>query len=180
MVCGEGNGEAAGDTGREEVMRPGVIPLGSKASRFGLAIAVALVSAAAMADEAALAELAAARERWQATASPDYVFSYHKYCDCNRDQPPETVITVAGGRIVRVLHRHEDTATEVPVRERSLDLYWTIDALFDKLAAALGGEAVVRVVYEPRLGYPESLFIDYEAALIGDETDLRELRVLLP
>jgi hypothetical protein len=161
-------------------MRPGAVSPRSKITRFGAAVAVALSSAAGAADEAALAELAAARERWQATASRDYVFSYHKYCDCNRDQPPETVVTVAAGRIVRVLHRHEDTATEVPVRERSLDLYWTIDALFDKLAAALGGDAVVRVAYEPARGYPETLFIDYDPALIGDETDLRELRVERP
>lgn len=161
-------------------MRPGASPPKSRATRFGAALAVAFFASVSAADEAALAELAAARERWQATASRDYVFSYHKYCDCNRDQPPETVVTVAGGRIVRVLHRHEDTATEVPVRESSLDLYWTIDALFDKLAAALGGDAVVRVAYEPTRGYPESLFIDYDPALIGDETDLRGLRVERP
>ena len=89
-------------------------------------------------------------------------------------------MTVAGGRVVGVVHRHEDTGTEVPAREGSLDLYWTIEGLFDRLGRALAGDAVVRVAYEPGLGYPTSIYIDYEPALIGDETDLRQIRVELP
>lgn len=147
---------------------------------WGAALAVALFSIASLADEAGLEQLAAARERWQSAQSGDYVLAYRKYCDCNRDQPPETVVTVADGRIVSVAHRHEDTGTEVPAREGSLDLYWTVDALFDKLAAALAGAAVVRVVYEPEQGNPTSLFIDYAPALVGDETDLRQMRVEVP
>ena len=160
------------------------LPTASNAARSGavvaVAVAVALVATTSLADEADLAELAAARERWQSSQSGDYVFGYQKFCECNRDQPPETVVTVADGRIVSIFHRHEDTGTEVPAREGSLDLYWTIDELFDKLAAALAREAVVRVEYEPARGYPTSLFIDYEAALTGDETDLRGLRVSSP
>jgi hypothetical protein len=149
----------------------------SAALRAGLAVAVASFAAASLADEAGLEELAAARARWQSAQSGDYVFAYRKYCDCNRDEPPETVVTVAAGRIVSVMHRHEDTGTEVPAREGSLDLYWTVEGLFDKLARALAGEAVVRVAYEPARGYPTSFFIDYDAALTGDETDLRQFRV---
>jgi hypothetical protein len=88
-------------------------------------------------------------------------------------------VTVEGGRIVSVSHRHEDTGTEVPAREGSLDLYWTIEDLFDKLARALATDAVVRAAYDPARGYPTSLFIDYAAALVGDETDLREFRLEL-
>jgi hypothetical protein len=145
------------------------------------AAVVALVAAAlagtAVADEADLARLDAARERWQAAAATDYRYGYQKYCDCNRDTPPETVVTVAGGRIVSVHHLHNDSAREVPAREGSLDLYWTIDALFAKLAQAMGGAAVVRAEYDPELGYPTALFIDYSADLIGDETDLRQIHV---
>jgi hypothetical protein len=148
--------------------------------RLSAAVAAAALATLSLADEAGLEQLAAARERWLSIQSGDYVYGYRKYCDCNRDQPPETVVTVADGRIVSVSHLHEDTATEVPAREGSLDLYWTIDGLFDKLAAALAGDAVVRVEYEPARGYPTSLYIDYDAALIGDETDLRLTRVQIP
>lgn len=148
--------------------------------RSGAAVALALGAAASFADEAGLAELAAARERWQSAHSGDYVFAYRKHCECNRDEPPETVVSVAGSRIVSVTHRHEDTGTEVPARAGSLDLYWTVDGLFDRLGRALAGDAVVRVAYDPGQGYPTSIFIDYAPALIGDETDLRQIRVELP
>ena len=152
----------------------------SNALRSGAAVVLALVAAASLADDAGLAELAAARERWQSTLSGDYALAYRKFCECNRTAPPETTVTVAGGRIVSVSHRHEDTGTEVPAREGSLELYWTIDGLFDKLARALANDAVVRVAYDPGQGYPTSLFIDYAPALIGDETDLRQIRVEVP
>ena len=161
-------------------MRLSATMTGSKAVRPGAAAVLALVAAASLADEAGLEELAAARGRWQLAQAGDYVFGYRKHCECNRDEPPETVVAVAGGRIVSVSHRHEDTGTEVPAREGSLDLYWTIEGLFDRLGRALAGDAVVRVAYEPGLGYPTSIYIDYEPALIGDETDLRQIRVELP
>jgi len=149
----------------------------SNTIRSAAVLALALVVPAALADEAGLAELAAARERWQATHSGSYVFAYRKHCECQRDLPPETVVAVADGRIVSVVHRHEDTATEVPAPADSLELYWTIDGLFDKLGRALANDAVVRVAYEPGQGYPTSLFIDYAPELVGDETDLRQIRV---
>ncbi len=161
-------------------MRLRALLTGWTAIRSGAAVVLALGASASFADEAGLAELAAARARWQSAHSGDYAFAYRKHCECNRDEPPETVVTVASGRIVSVSHRHEDTGTEVPARAGSLDLYWTIDGLFDRLGRALASEAVVRVAYEPEQGYPTAIFIDYAPALIGDETDLRQIRVELP
>jgi Family of unknown function (DUF6174) len=138
-----------------------------------LAGATMLTGAAALADEADLARLEAARSLWQAAQSGDYRFGYQKYCECNRDVPPTTVITVTDGRIESVYHLHTDSDREVPARDGSLDLYWTVDDLFDKLAGAYGRDAVVRVEYEPRFGYPTSLYIDYDPGYLGDETDLK-------
>jgi hypothetical protein len=130
----------------------------------------------ASADDETPAELEASRSLWRAAQSGDYRFEYQKYCDCNRNAPPVTVVTVTGGAISEVHHRHEDTGSEVPAREGSLDLYWTMDDLFDKLARAYMLEAQVRVTYDGRFGYPTSLYIDYDQALVGDETDLRQIR----
>jgi hypothetical protein len=134
------------------------------------------IGAAGIADEAALAELETAQALWQAAQDGDYQFEYQKFCDCNRNEPPVTVVTVTGGSITAVHHRHDDTASEVPAREGSLDLYWTVDDLFAKLSRALELEAVVRVRYDATSGYPTALFIDYDAGLVGDETDLRNIR----
>jgi hypothetical protein len=140
---------------------------------LGLAV---LTSGAALADEADLIRLEAARALWRAAQSGEYQFGYQKYCDCNRDAPPTTVVTVTGGRVAGVYHLHGDSDREVPARDGSLDLYWTVDDLFDKLADAYAREAVVRVEYEPSFGYPTSLFIDYDPSYLGDETDLRSMR----
>ncbi|HUF72135.1 MAG TPA: DUF6174 domain-containing protein [Gammaproteobacteria bacterium] len=132
-----------------------------------------LAGVPAPADEAGVARLEAARALWQATQSGDYRYGYQKYCDCNRDEPPVTVVTVTNGEVENVYHLHGDSDREVPARDGSLDLYWTVDDLFDKLAGAYARDAVVRAEYEPDFGYPTSLYIDYDLGVVGDETDLR-------
>jgi len=126
-----------------------------------------------------LAELDANRSRWVAAATEQYQYGYQKYCDCHREDPPETVVSVDGGRVTRVYHLHSDSRREVPAREGSLDLYWTIDGLFDLVAAALERGVTVRVRYDETLGYPAQIFIDYDANAIGDELDVRLTRVEL-
>lgn len=145
-------------------------------SGLGAVVAVSALSAAALAAETDLERLAAARTRWEAAQQGDYLYGYQKYCECQREDPPVTVVTVRNGRIERVYHVHSDSPREVPARADSLDAYWTIDDLFDKIAGAIGTAAEVRVEYDAAAGYPSSLYIDYDAALIGDEVDLRLTR----
>lgn len=142
-------------------------------NRLVLGLVMAIAVGGATADEAGLERLASARALWESAAASDYRYGYEKHCECYRDAPPVTVVTVAGGTIERVFHRHDDSEREVPAREGSLDLYWTIDDLFDKLAGAYAREAVVRVDYDPVRGYPQTLYIDYDPTFSGDETDLR-------
>jgi hypothetical protein len=114
--------------------------------------------------------------RWKAAGPSSYEYGYNKYCECHRDTPPETVVTVDAGSVTRVYHKYADSAREVPAREGSLDLYWTIDDLFTLIEAATAHAATVRVRYDETLGYPTAVFIDYDAALIGEELDVRLTR----
>ena len=136
-----------------------------------------LAAGASAADEAGLERLAAARERWQAARPRDYLYAYRKYCECSRVLPPETVITVFDGYVEQVYHVYQDPEREVPAREGSLYSYWTIEDLFAKLESALANDAIVRVEYDAALGYPTTLFIDYDPGFVGDEADLRLTRV---
>ena len=138
---------------------------------FGIAAWLACDGASAQDDP--VAALDAARARWQSAALEDYRYSYQKYCDCYRGEPPVTVVTVRGGQVERVFHRHDDSKREVPARDGSLSLYWTVDELFDKLAAAYANDAIVRAEFDPSSGFPRSIFIDYDPGFSGDETDLR-------
>src|SRR5688572_21776223 len=119
------------------------------------------------------AELDGARARWQSAAIATYEYGYHKYCDCHRESPPETVVTVRGGTVTGVRHRPAGSATEVPAAEKNFEYYWTVDGLFDLIASALGRGVQVRAAYDAELGFPREIYIDYDTKLIGDELDLR-------
>jgi hypothetical protein len=118
-------------------------------------------------------ELAAGRSAWRAAALGSYEYGYRKFCECHPDTPPETVVTVRGGNVVGVRHRPVGYTEEVPAEERNLQYYWTVDGLFDLVDAAIMRGATVRASYDPKLGFPTEVYIDYDANFIGDELDVR-------
>lgn len=134
-------------------------------------VAASVCGPAAATEDGAL--LDSARSLWQSAQNGNYRYSFQKYCDCYRGEPPTTVVTVRGGQIEDVFHLHSDSDRQVPAREGSFDLYWTVEDLFGKLETAYSRNAIVRVEFHPDLGYPVSLHIDYDPAFTGDETDLR-------
>ena len=135
-----------------------------------LAAAACLLAFAATGQQS---ELAAGRNAWRAAALSNYEYGYRKFCECHPDSPPETVVTVRGGQVVGVRHRPVGFTNEVQADERNLQFYWTVDGLFDLVAAALARGATVRASYDPQLGYPTQVYIDYDANFIGDELDVR-------
>jgi hypothetical protein len=130
---------------------------------------VLLVAAPASAD----AELDAARARWGAATLASYEYGYHKYCECHRESPPETVVTVRNGSVSGVRHRPAGSATEVPAADKNFEYYWTVDGLFALIGSALERGVQVRAAYDAELGFPREVYIDYDADFIGDELDLR-------
>jgi hypothetical protein len=137
--------------------------------RMGLSTLLALGASTAFAD----AELDGARMRWAAAALRGYEYGYHKFCECHRDSPPETTVTVRDGKVVGVRHRPVGSATEVPAADKNLDYYWTVDGLFALIASAQQRGVQVRAQYDSALGYPREVFIDYDSDFIGDELDVR-------
>jgi hypothetical protein len=96
--------------------------------------------------------------------------------DLARNRALWQAAAVEEGRVVRVRHRPVgyDHEVEAP---RGLEYYWTVEGLFDLVATALEREAEVRASYDPTLGYPTEIHVDYDADLIGDEVDLRITRL---
>ena|SRR5687768_50051 len=119
------------------------------------------------------AELERARARWQSAELASYEYGYHKFCECHRESPPETVVTVRGGSVTGVRHRPVGGATEVPAAEKSFEYYWTVDGLFALIESAQERGVQVRAAYDAELGFPREIYIDYDTNLIGDELDLR-------
>jgi hypothetical protein len=119
------------------------------------------------------ADLDAARTRWRAAALTGYEYGYHKYCDCHRDSPPETTVSIRDGKVIRVRHRPAGTTTDVPAADKNLDYYWTVEGLFQLIGSALERGVQVRASYDAAQGFPREIYIDYDPDLIGDELDLR-------
>jgi hypothetical protein len=142
-----------------------------------VACAFAATAQAPRAEAAAGDELQASWARWKGANLASYEYGYNKYCDCHRDTPPETVVVVADGAVERVYHLYAGSAREVPAREGSTELYWTIDDLFRLIEGALERNATVRARYDAALGYPTAVFVDYDADFIGDEIDVRLTRL---
>jgi hypothetical protein len=138
-------------------------------ARAGVGGLLALAASSALAD----AELDAAKARWQSAGLAGYEYGYHKYCECHRDSPPETVVTVRDGKVVGVRHRPVGSTVEVPAADKNLEYYWTVDGLFGLIASAQQRGVQVRAQYDPALGFPREVFIDYDADFIGDELDVR-------
>ena len=136
-------------------------------------VAVAVLALAAAIPALADTELDGARARWQAAALAGYEYGYHKYCECHRESPPETVVTVRDDAVTGVRHRPAGSTTEVPAADKNFEYYWTVDGLFGLIASALERGVQVRAVYDVALGYPREIYIDYDADFIGDELDLR-------
>ncbi len=122
---------------------------------------------------AADAELDAARARWQGARLSAYEYGYHKFCECHRESPPETIVSVRDGDVFRVRHRPAGSTTEVPAADKNFDYYWTVDGLFRLVEAAFERGVTVRAAYDATLGYPREIYIDYDPDFIGDELDLR-------
>jgi hypothetical protein len=122
-------------------------------------------------------ELEQNRARWAAAGLTSYEYAYNKFCECHGEEPPETVVNVNDGVIVRVHHKHADSGREVPARDGSLAYYWTVEDLFDLLENAVAGEATVRASYDATLGYPVRVYVDYRPDLVGDEVDVRLTRL---
>ena len=141
--------------------------------RASLYVAVVTIALRFALPALADANLDAARARWKSAAIANYEYGYNKYCDCHRESPPETVVTVRGGTVTGVRHRPVGTTVEVPAADKNLQYYWTVDGLFELIASALARGVQVRTAYDADLGFPREIYIDYDTNLIGDELDLR-------
>lgn len=112
--------------------------------------------------------LAAAQARWTAAGVRDYHFTYNTVCFC----PPreDARVVVRAGAVVSATWQPSGTALTAD----ELAQLPTVEGLFGKVAAACDQQAVqVQASYDPRLGYPESIWVDYWANVADDEMGWR-------
>ncbi|HYD50673.1 MAG TPA: DUF6174 domain-containing protein [Terriglobales bacterium] len=111
------------------------------------------------------AELETSRRLWAQQSISSYRYDVRQLCYfCN---PERRTVTVYRNYVFEV---RDQNGERVDVRD-SWDPYLTIDEIFALLSAAIARPAhSVGVRYHLELGYPESVYIDYEQWIADEET----------
>ena len=111
-------------------------------------------------------ELAAARQRWATHGPADYQLTVRRSCECGPDALGPVTVTVRGG----VATQRTYTATGAPVDAELGALFPDVPALFALVAEAQARDAAqLAVTYDPALGHPTLVSVDYRAEIADDE-----------
>jgi hypothetical protein len=135
-------------------------------TRIGLAGLAVLAAACGSSTTAVNQELLNAKAAWKANAPPSYDLTIEPICFCGFEASGPVVVAVRNG----VVQSRTYVQTGAPVSARSASLYPTVDELFAILEAALSKMPErMDVIYDPVLGYPVSVAIDYKLGVADDE-----------
>jgi hypothetical protein len=122
------------------------------------------------------AELAVQRERWSAQHIVDYQLTLSRSCFCAPEGAGLVVLTVLDGQPVEWLY----FLSGDPVATEWQAVFPTVDGLFDFLEEAIDrGADTIDVTFDPELGLPTSVRVDYRLGL-ADEEIAYELEKLVP
>jgi hypothetical protein len=109
--------------------------------------------------------LALSRARWFRSGITDYRFTIARGCECTPESAGPVVVEVRDGLVVE-----QKYASGVSVDPQYSDVFTSVPGLFDLIGEAIRREAAgLAVRYNPDLGYPESIQIDWVAGAVDDE-----------
>jgi uncharacterized protein DUF6174 len=110
--------------------------------------------------------LAIAEARWRAAGLVDYRFGFTRSCECLPAATRSVTIAVSGGAFVSATYLDDGTPADTALFRDEL----TLDRLFASLHQALARQpATFAAQYEPTLGYPMQVSIDYSLTTADDE-----------
>jgi hypothetical protein len=110
--------------------------------------------------------LEAARTQWRNEGYTDYTIVLRRSCtNCQGGTEPAAVIVRDGARVSATF-----VETGQPVPPGELPLYFTVNELFDFVEEAINADADEMIVsYNPLLGYPSSIFVDFVTETLNEE-----------
>jgi hypothetical protein len=112
------------------------------------------------------AQLDRNRQLWNERGLSDYQYVFNWSCFCLPEYTAPVNIKVERGEWTEI----SSVGDGVPVIEKDWRRYKTIEELFDIIDEALLQDAKeIRVEYDPDLGYPSSVFIDYDERIADEE-----------
>jgi hypothetical protein len=122
------------------------------------------------------AEIAAQRVKWATQRIDDYQLTFSRTCFCAPEGAGLVVLTVLAGEPVEWLY----FLSGDPVAPEWQAVFPTVEGLFDFLDDAVDrGAEEIEVVFDPDLGLPTSVRVDYRLAAADEEIGY-EVEKLLP
>ena len=106
------------------------------------------------------------QRRWAAAQPPHYRYIFEPVCFCPPEYTRPVIIEAAHNAAISIRYLDDGTAARPDI----FDKYATIDKLFVLLQDALKQPGSrLRVTYDPQLGYPSKVAIDYLPNAVDDE-----------
>lgn len=116
--------------------------------------------------------LVGARDRWAAAGMNEYDYSFSRRCFCREEYlGPYDVVVRDGSITVARLHGVDLLTIQGLDLSGYEQIIFTVDGLFDEIERALAEAASLTVEYEPDLGYPTRVAIDWMANVADDEIE---------
>lgn len=138
-------------------------------ARFAIAGALSLMCGCPTkgnGDTQIAAELAANRARWVGNGLRSYEFRYRRLCFCPVDAVREVLLTVSDDVVSSGIYIDDGS----PVPAADLADYPCVDDLFDVVQAAIdAGADSITVEYDPDLGFPARIALDFTSGASDDE-----------
>ena len=125
-----------------------------------------LSSLVACTPSTAQSELDDARAKWDREDPGAYQFKFSRSCECDPEVFREKLVTVSGDMITGAMYTDDNTA--VPTTAYSAIM--TVRGSFDRIQDAIDEDAYsIHVTYDPTLGYPSRVSIDYSLDIADEE-----------
>lgn len=110
-------------------------------------------------------DLAEARDRWAARGPASYAVTVTMACFCGELSNP-VLVTVRNGAVESRVY----VATGAPVNPQAAAFFPAVDGLFDVIESAMNKPAgSLDVDYDPVLGHPTRISIDWSSKYVDDE-----------
>ena len=122
-------------------------------------------------------ELERQRAKWARQQITSYHLTYRRECYCGAELTSPTNIEVRAGGIVTAHYAERDDPIPLWVQLP------TVESLFAIIDDAIAGEVdLLEVTYDPALGYPRRIAIDYRFNAADDEVAhvVSALEIILP
>ena len=139
--------------------------------------AVSAIGALCIASTALAAESSNMLEQqsklWQqSNSSHSYTYILKLRCECELTRLSPAVVEVEDGQVqsVRLLSNPQLAGSDLPAEFKI-----TIEEIFARLLDARAKDAILSVVYHPRLGYPLYAHIDYCPDWFDDELEIQTM-----